>query len=364
MKIKKIFIILLIILTFSMVTVCADEIESEINNQTEEQETEINKDNHETQQEIVTNTEDTENQQNSTQPQEEVEEHKTQPQTKDRNSSNNLGVNKKWKITSSNESNVLSTKYVDADEKIYDFSGVLTEDEVEKLKEQAKEFKKKTKMEIIILIDNVPYTYDSKNEDFAADFYDYNDFGLDLDDNYSGVLLFRNTYEQDPYYNIYTFGKAQLYFSYNRLENTLDDIYDNIHNGNYYSGFSYFISKMTTYYDSGIPSEMKGYKLDETGHLKKTYRPPIFIAFLISLVTSSVIVFILIMKNKMVRKATKAEEYLDKNSINITNKQDQFITSRTTHYTTSSSSGSSGGGFSSSSGSSGGGHSSGGGRHG
>ena len=39
MKIKKIFIILLIILTFSMITVCADEIESEINNQTEEQET-------------------------------------------------------------------------------------------------------------------------------------------------------------------------------------------------------------------------------------------------------------------------------------------------------------------------------------
>ena len=50
-------------------------------------------------------------------------------------------------------------------------------------------------MEIIILIDDLPYTSDSENEDYASDFYDYNDFGLDLDKNYSGVLLFRNTYE-------------------------------------------------------------------------------------------------------------------------------------------------------------------------
>ena len=32
------------------------------------------------------------------------------------------------------------------------------------------------------------------------------------------------------YYDIYTFGDAQLYFSYQRLDSTLDNIYDNIHN--------------------------------------------------------------------------------------------------------------------------------------
>ncbi len=49
-------------------------------------------------------------------------------------------------------------------------------------------------------------------------------FGLD-DEYYSGVLLLRNTYESNPYFNIYTFGEAQLYFTYERLENVLDDIY-------------------------------------------------------------------------------------------------------------------------------------------
>ena len=72
---------------------------------------------------------------------------------------------------------------------------------------------------------------------------------------------------------------------------------------------------------------------------------------------------ILIKKNKMVKKQYQAEQYLSKESINITNRKDIFIRSHTTSYTESSSSGS-GGGSSSHSGSSGGGHSSGGGRHG
>ena len=63
----------------------------------------------------------------------------------------------------------------------------------------------------------------------------------------------------------------------------------------------------------------------------------------------------------MIRKATSASAYLNKDSVNYTQHVDQFINSHTTHYTVSSSSGG-GGGFSS--GSSGGGHSSGGGRHG
>ena len=295
------------------------------------------------------------------------------PETKNREELENLGVNKKWTITAENKDNVLKSKYVNVEDKIYDFSDVLTEEEYEKLKSAATEFKNHTNMEIVILIDNLPYSYDKMNEDYAADFYDYNDFGLDLD-KYSGVLLFRNTYENDPYYDIYTFGNAQLYFSKSRLDRTLDNIYDNLHDKNYYSGFSRYISEMRTYYDNGIPEEMKGYTVDDNGYLQAPpveppkYHAPIGLAILIASVVSTIIIVIMVGKNKMVMKATQAEEYIDSKSINISNKEDTFISSHTTHYTTSSSSSSgghsSGGSFHSSSGSSGGGHSSGGGRHG
>ena len=273
------------------------------------------------------------------------------------------GVNKKWDIKGK-EQYILGTPLVDTKEKIYDYSDILTDDEEEKLKEKARQFVNKTKMDMVIVTPNFRYTSDRENEDYAADFYDYNDFGIDFE-NYSGVLLLRNTYEDDPYFNIYTFGDAQLYFSYYRLENTLDSIYDDIHNGNYYDGFNSFIDQMSSYYESGIPNEMKNYYVDDMGYLKKNYVIPWILIIPLSAIITLIIMLIMIKKNKMVYKATQATEYLNKKTLNITNKQTNLISTHTTsHIISDSSSSGGGGGFHSSGGSSGGGHSSGGGRHG
>ena len=75
----------------------------------------------------------------------------------------------------------------------------------------------------------------------------------------------------------------------------------------------------------------------------------------------------MIKKNKMVKVATRASEYLDSSSVHYTEKSDRFIHSHTSSDTVSESSGGSGGGgFSggSRSGSSGDGHGGGGGRRG
>lgn len=282
-------------------------------------------------------------------------------ETFDRTSDNNYGVNKHWNINDSNMSNVTSTPYVDAKDKIYDFSDILTEDEEKILYTKINNFISTTNMDMVIVTYNLPYTIDSKNEIFAADFYDYNDFGIDFD-KYSGVLLFRNTYELDRYYDIYTFGDAQLYFDYDRLNSTLDNIYYDFVNDSYLSGMSTFIRDMTTYYSEGIDSDYKDYYVDEDGFLHKKYTPPIFVAVIISSIVTTIVMIILINKNKMVKKASKADEYLITNSINYSLREDKYTHSRTSSYRVSSSSGGGGGG--SSRGSSGGGHSSGGGRHG
>lgn len=279
--------------------------------------------------------------------------------TYDRNSRDNYGVNKKWKINSGNKDNVLNTPLVDADEKIYDFSDILTDEEEKHLKNKIDEFIDKTGMDVVILTNNLPYSYDEENEDYAADFYDYNDFGIDFD-NYSGVILFRNTYSS-PYYGAYWFGDAQLYYK-TRTDSILDDIYYDIKNGNYRNGFDVFLNRLDTYYDDGIPYEMKNYYIDDMGYLKRKYVFPWMTAFLVAGIGTAIIMSILIKKNKMIRKAAEASNYLNKDSVKYSVKNDILVGSHTTHYTVSSSSGG-GGGHSSSSGSSGGGHS-GGGRHG
>lgn len=279
--------------------------------------------------------------------------------TYDREELPNYGVNKKWKITESNKQEILNTYAVNASEKIYDFSNILTDSEEKELKLKVDEFIKKYKTDVAIVIDDYAYSSDYENENFIANFYDYNDFGMDY--NNSGIVLFRNTYSRDPYYNIYMFGDAQLYISKERADATLDNIYDYLHSKNYLEGFTKFIDDLTMYYRQGIPKEMSKYEVDEMGYLVRKYTIPWFTAIGLGIVITFIAMYILISKNKMIYEQTKANEYINKQSSSITNKRDVFLSSNTSSYVIDSGGSSGGGSFR---GSSGGGHSSGSGRHG
>ena len=287
--------------------------------------------------------------------------------TYDRSILENYGVNKNVLNINSKLNSIMKTKKVDASEKIYDFSDILTDEEENLLKAKIDKFIEDNNMDMVIVTDSFSYSYDRQNEEYADDFYDYNDFGLNIE-YYSGVLLLRNTYSLDPYYHMSTSGNAQLYLNDYRVNRILDDIYYDIHNGNYYEGFSKWITYTDNYIKEGYPSTASNYYLDNNGNMhrvKPKYHPPIGIAFLAGFVVALTIVLVMVSKNKMVKKAQKAGEYIDQNSINITKREDTFLRSHTSSYTVSSSSGShhGGGGHSFHSGSSGFSHG-GGGRHG
>lgn len=282
------------------------------------------------------------------------------PDGSNRTDMQDLGVHKKWNITDSNKGNVLRTPYVDATKKIYDYAEILTPEEETKLKEKIGAFIEHTHMDMVILTIDMPYTNDAQNEDYAADFYDYNDFGLDFK-NYDGVLLLRNAWSTDPYFNVYTFGEAQLYFDYDRCENMLDHIYSYFVNKQYLSGMELFISDFTNYYDRGIA--LPDYYVDDMGYIHKKYTVPYGLALGGGAVVSIITLIVLVKKNKMIKKATEANDYLVKDSVKYNTRSDVLTGSITTHYTIQHDSGG-GGGHSSHSGSSGGGHGGGGGRHG
>jgi len=277
-----------------------------------------------------------------------------------RNELKNYGVNKKWEITEKNKSNVLRTPLVDASKKIYDYSEILKPEEKEELLGKINAFIEHTNMDMVILTVNMPYSSDYQNEDYAADFYDYNDFGINFE-HYSGVILLRNTYEADPYFNVYTFGEAQLYFDYDRCENMLDDIYPYLKNHEYLKGFELFISDFTNYYDRG--KALPNYYLDDMGFIHQKYVMPVIPALAAGLIISAIAIAVMVKKNKMVRKSTEANDYIDQSSVQFHTRSDVLTGSITTHYRVSSDSGG-GGGHSSHGGSSGGGHGGGGGRHG
>ncbi len=288
--------------------------------------------------------------------------------TYDRYTLKNYGVNKKWEITSSNKSNVLNTHAVDASEKIYDFSDILTDSEERYLKGLIDDFYEYTGFDLVILTESFMNYDDDDNGDYAQDFYDYNDFGID-DKYYSGVVILRNTYPGYPWYGVYSFGEAQYYYpaqySDNRLNYTLDDVYNDMVAGNYETAMSQIITDLSSYYRQGKEDGMEDYKLDSDGMLvyTPTFHPPIILALIVSLIITWIYIASKVKKNKMVFLPRYAHDYLARDGLLYVNKSDILYNSRTTHYTISSSSSSGGGGgrsYSSSRGSSGGGRSGGG----
>ena len=282
------------------------------------------------------------------------------PKTFDRNTLENYGVNKNLGNIETKVDEILKTKAVDASEKVYDFAELLTDEEEQKLKEEINSFVKKTKIDMAIVTDSFFYSYDNLNEKYATDFYNYNDFGLNFK-NHSGILLFRNAYAEDPYYNLYTFGKGMLYFDYDRLESMLDLVYNDMTSANYYEGFSNFIEASDKYYKSGIPYKMRNYKINTNGELEKTYAIPWEYVLPISFVITLIVIIILINKNKMVQSSWGAGAYIDEADSKMIKSEDIYINERTTSYTRDTSSSYSGSGSSSSSSRS---HGSGSGRHG
>ena len=274
------------------------------------------------------------------------------------------GVNKHWNINDSNMNNVLSTPKVDASLKVYDYGEILSEDDEKAIKKYISEYIEHTNMDMAFVTVNMPYSNDKVNEDYAADFYDYNDFGLDLE-KYSGVLLLRNTYEKDPYFNIYLFGNAQLYYVGDRADNMLRDITPYFTSNQYVEGFRIFKEDFINYYDDG--AYLTDYVINDDGYLikdKGSFRIPYIICIIVGIVADLIVLPIMVKKNKMINVAKKADVYMDRTTINYKTKTDKFLTTNTVSHRISSSTSSGSGGFSSSSGSSGGGHSSGGGVHG
>ena len=278
----------------------------------------------------------------------------------ERNSSNNYGVNKtKIKVTNSNKSNVLNVPYVDASIKVYDYEDVLTDDEEVKIRELINQYTKDTKIDFVLLIADLSmYSNDHYIETYAADFYDYNDFGID-DENYSGVIMIRDTGGRRD--SIILTGDAQLYYDSERLDDINNYIDYDIRNDNYYNMYVKLIDRSSYWYEQGIPDSMEDAYLDEDGVIRYKFQAPIFGIIIGGGAVTGIVIFILIRKNRMVRVAKNANDYLDRKSIVYTLKNNQLINSHTSSYRMSSSSG--GGGGSSFRGSSGRGHSSGGVRH-
>lgn len=255
----------------------------------------------------------------------------------------NLQIRSSISVTNKVKRAVLATPKVDASEKVYDFANLFTDTQESSLYQLIKNFITTYSMDMVIV------TINSNNKSsamaYADDFYDYNDFGKGT--TYDGLLFLIDMDTREMW--ISTTGQAILMYNDNRIDAILDSSYSYIKSQKYFECAKAFITKSSSFAQQGIPSNNKNYEIDNKGNYKKKSTNliqdfPLFPAIIISFILSAITVIIARSKHKTIRKATQAKNYIIQNSINITRKEDRFLTSHTTKvYNPPSSSSSSGG---------------------
>lgn len=253
-------------------------------------------------------------------------------------------------VTDSNRNIILTTPSVDESEKVYDFANLLDENEEKLILNSINEFISKYDMDMVIVtIDSNP-RYSAQK--FSDDFYDYNSFGKNK--TRDGVLFLIDMDTRNFY--ISTTGEAiRLYNDY-RINAILDYVEPYIKDENYYEAVSSFIQKSAYYANSGIPSGNVNSYINEKGDIVYYKKINYFFSVVGSLIITAIVIAILVNKNKMIKKATNANLYFNKDLAKITEKNDKFLTTHTTSVSLSSSSGESGSGSSTHSSSSGSSH--------
>ena len=214
--------------------------------------------------------------------------------------------------------------------KVYDYAQVLTTEEEQNLKRNIDLYIANNNMDMAIV--TVKYHSKSSTMAYADDFYDYNGFGIGS--NLDGVIFVLDfTFWENGDIWMSTTGKAIDVYTDYRIDSILDSVVAK-KNWGYYEMFNTFIEKSNYYAKEGIPV------YDSTLEDKKVAWKNITI---FSLIIPSIIILILVLKNKMVKKCTTASIYLLKDSVIINKRSDRFITTHTTSVRINESSSSSGG---------------------
>ena len=207
----------------------------------------------------------------------------------------NLRVNDRVEVNSSNIGDIFNTPSINEKEKIYDFADLLSDSEEKKLYNDIVKYIEKTKYDAVILtVDNLSgYSI----SDYAYNFYDYNNFKK------YGVIFVINSSNNDVEIFMGNSGEvgSKIFRLYNdeMINSTLKYLYENsFSKDNYYEGCSNFIKIIMGFYEK---NNNGNYRVSENGNLEKHI--PIIEIIIIAFTLTFIIMFILCNKFKSKKNA-------------------------------------------------------------
>ena len=203
-----------------------------------------------------------------------------------------------------------SVNALDNSLKIYDYAQALTDKEETTLKTKIDKYINTYQMDMVLVA--VHYHSKSNIEEYTKTFYQTNNFGVGL--NKDGIIFVIDLTKEESY--ILATGKATKIYDSNRIDkmNSKIDL-----KSNSYNIFNTFITNADKFAKEGIDYSKYDTKIS-VDWIK---------IILTSFIIPTIILVILVLKNKMVHKKDDADYYLVDGSLIINTRDDKFITTDT-----------------------------------
>ena len=211
----------------------------------------------------------------------------------------------------------LETPYVDTAVKVYDAAGLLTESEISKLQSRIHQFIDKYNVDMVVVTinhNNKQASYENiATENFAMDFYEYNDFGKgeQTKAGYDGAILVIDM--ENRKFSMLDVGQPHDKYSvaaYN-YQSYIEKMAPDLTAKNYYNAISTFIDSYEYDYEYEI-----------------TF--PWWKCSIFSLILGLILLMVERGKYKNIRKATSAANYIKEGSFRLTVNKDTFVSTHTT----------------------------------
>ena len=206
---------------------------------------------------------------------------------------------------------------------VFDEAGLLTDEQVLELDDEANRLSDKYAMDIVITTTN---DADGKSSmEYADEYFDYGGFGQGVD--FDGILFLLDMDNREAY--ISTSGSGIRYLTDERIERVLDRVFDSgLSNGDYFGAISGFIDATQNYLELGIPSNQ--YNQPEESKDNKLTIFDMLIG-LVGATTTGGIFYCITKSRYKLRNPGNPFSYRNNSIVNIVNTNDELVDTFVTH---------------------------------
>jgi len=223
----------------------------------------------------------------------------------------------KGNLTATQLKLALETPYVDTAVKVYDAAGLLSDNEISKLQNRIHQFVNKYNVDMVVVTINhnnkTNMNGELPSDNYAMDFYEYNDFGKGAADihGYDGVILLIDM--QYRKFRILDRGvpNEKWGVAKSNVDKYVENMASDLTAQRYYSAINYFIGAYESDYEYEISF-------------------PWIKCSLLALILGFILLSVEKGKYKNIRKATSAANYVKEGSFRLTVNKDTFVSTHTT----------------------------------